>query len=76
MGLKRIMAVIEVTYAADDSRDLDTLTGVTAEAVSDGVLAQNGKLARIGISGAAVDPDPEPTADPVLPPSEYFPEEP
>lgn len=62
MGLKRIMAVIEVTYPTDDSRSLDTLTSVTAQAVADGVLAQNGALARIGIQGAAVDPDPEPTA--------------
>lgn len=62
MGLKRIMAVIEVTYPADDTRSLDTLTAVTAVAVADGTLAQNGTLARIGITGAAVDPDPEPTA--------------
>lgn len=77
MGLKRIMAVVEVTFPADDSRDLDTLTSVTAQAVADGALAHGGTLARIGISGAAVDPDPEPTVpDPVPPPSEYFPEEP
>ena len=77
MGLKRIMAVVEVTYPADDSRDLDTLASVTAQAVADGVLEHGGTLARIGISGAAVDPDPEPTVpDPVPPPSEYFPEEP
>ena len=74
MGLKRIMAVVEVTYPADDSRDLDTLTSVTAQAVADGVLEHGGTLARIGISGAAVDPDPEPSTDPVPPPSEYSPE--
>lgn len=61
MGLKRIMAVIEVTYPADDTRSLETLTAVTAEAVSDGAVQHGGTLARIGITGAAVDPDPEPT---------------
>lgn len=66
MGLKRIMAIVEVTYAEDDSRSLDTLTQVTAQAISDGVLAQNGTLARIGIQGAAADPDPEPSADDVV----------
>lgn len=74
MGLKRIMAQIEVTFPADDSRSLDTLTAVTTQAVSDGVLAHGGTLARIGIAGAAVDPDPEPSTDPVPPPSEYSPE--
>lgn len=75
MGLKRIMAIVEVTYAVDDSRSLDTLTQVTAQALSDGVVAQNGTLARIGIQGAAVDPDPEPT-EPEVPaePPVYSPE--
>lgn len=66
MGLKRIMAVIEVTYPPDDSRSLDTLAGVTAQAVSDGALSHGGTLARIGITGAAVDPDPEPTAEDIV----------
>jgi hypothetical protein len=75
VGLKRIMAVVEVTYLADDTRSLDTLTQVTAQALSDGVVAQNGVLARIGIQGAAVDPDPEPSEPevPVEPPV-YSPE--
>lgn len=75
VGLKRIMALVEVTYAADDTRDLNTLTQVTAQAISDGVVAQNGTLARIGIQGAAVDPDPEPTVpeEPAEPPV-YSPE--
>lgn len=77
MGLKRIMAVVEVTYPADDSRGMDTLVAMTTQALSDGLLGYGGTMARIGISGAAVDPDPEPTVpDPVPPPSEYFPEEP
>lgn len=70
MGLKRIMAVIEVTYPADDSRSLDTLTQVTATAVSDGAVNHGGVLARIGITGAAVDPDPEPSADDGVPATE------
>lgn len=70
MGLKRIMFVAEATFPADDSRSLDTLTQVTAQAVSDGLLPLNGVLARIGITGAAVDPDPELPAEdvPATPP--------
>lgn len=67
MGLKRIMFTAEVTYPADDTRSLDTLVSVTAVAVSDGLLAQNGTLARIQIAGAAIDPDPEGSADDVVP---------
>jgi len=67
MGLKRVSFVAEATFPADDTRDLDTLVSVTAQAVSDGLLQNGGTLARIGITGAAVDPDPEVPAEDVVP---------
>lgn len=70
MGLKRIMFVAEATFPVDDSRSLTELTEVTAQGVADGLIAQNGALARIGITGAAADPDPELPAEdvPATPP--------
>jgi hypothetical protein len=66
MGLKRVSFVAEATFPADDTRDLDTLISVTATAVSDGLVSRAGTLARIGITGVAIDPDPEPTAEEVV----------
>lgn len=61
MGLKRIMAMIEVTYPADDPRSLDELKVVTRVGVDDGVVAGGGQLASWAGTGAAVDPDAEPS---------------
>lgn len=67
MGLKRVSFVAEATFPADDTRDLDTLVSVTAQAVSDGLGQHGGTLARIAATGAAVDPDPETPAEDVVP---------
>lgn len=67
MGLKRIMFQAEAVYPADDSRELDTLKAVTAEALSDGLIQHSGSLARITVVSAAVDPDPESTVPTPLP---------
>ena len=67
MGLKRVSFVAEATFPADDTRDLETLMSVTSQAVSDGLIQNGGTLARIGITGAAVDPDPEMPAEDVVP---------
>ena len=73
MGLKRISFVAEAVFPADDTRDTDTLIPVVAQAVADGLLENGGSLARIAVTGAAVDPDPEPVAEDVVivtPPAE------
>lgn len=63
MGLKRLCIALEVTFPEDDARTLDELTGATAQAIGDGVLAIDGTLARISVLSAAVDPDREPSVD-------------
>jgi hypothetical protein len=66
MGLKRVSFVAEATFPADDTRDLETLVGITAQAVSDGLVHHGGTLARIAVTGSAVDPDPETPAEDVV----------
>lgn len=63
MGKKRITAIIEVTYAPDDVRSLDELKAVTRQALSDGAALYEGTLSAYGVTGASIDPDPEPTWD-------------
>jgi len=64
--VKRISFVAEATFPDDDSRSLDTLIAVTAQAVSDGLVQHNGSLARIAVTGAAQDPAPETPAEDVV----------
>ena len=59
MGLKRIMFMAEATYPADDARTFEELKAGTAMAVAGGVDAIGGNVARVAITGAFTDPDPE-----------------
>jgi hypothetical protein len=66
VGLKRITFQAEVTFPADDTRSLDELKSATAQGVASGAADQGGTLARVGITGASQDPDPEPVAEDVV----------
>ena len=66
MGDKRVIVAMEVTYPGDDPRELGELTGVTARGMADGVAAQGATGVRVGVTGASVDPDPEPVAEDVV----------
>lgn len=61
MGLKRIAAIIEVTYPEDDGRTLDQLRLFTQEAVAEGVQGYTGTLAAYAVTAAFIDPDAEPS---------------
>lgn len=63
MGLKRIMGQFEVTFPTDDPRTLDELAALVEPALTGGIQAEGGTVARIAIVSAAVDPDPEPTIE-------------
>ena len=65
MGLKRVAAIIEVVYAGDDPRSLLELKQRTKEGCVYGVRTEEGLLAAFAVTGASVDPDPEPVADEV-----------
>lgn len=57
MGKKRISALVEITYDADDPRAVADLAAVTRDAVSAGVQGQRGGLAAWAVTGVAIDPD-------------------
>lgn len=63
MGLKRLGIALEVTYPEDDPRTLDELGSVTAQAIGDAMVQQQGTLAMIRILSSSVDPDPEISVD-------------
>lgn len=67
MGDKRIIVYAEVTYSADDERDLDSLKRTTRTAFWEGASFYGGTLAQFVVRGAAQDPDADPSAD-ELPP--------
>lgn len=66
MGLKRITFAAEATFPPGDTRSLEELKSATAQAVSEGLDLYGGVMARIGVTGAATDPDPETGADDVV----------
>lgn len=70
MGFKRIVAIAEITYPADDPRTLDELREVTSQGIIAGTeqLGSNGHY--VTIHNASVDPDPEPTLPDVPDPRE------
>lgn len=68
MGLKRVQIMAEVTYPADDERDMEALSAATVTALTSGVNPEGGTVARAAILSSAVDPDPEPVAEDVPPP--------
>lgn len=62
MGLKRVVAIIEVTYPADDSRSLEELRAATPYNVSAGLDGgASGTLGACSAFNAYVDPDAEPS---------------
>lgn len=62
MGLKRLRAIIEITYPADDERTLEQLIEDTPQGITDGLSGGlSGTLAAYQSMGGALDPDPEPT---------------
>lgn len=67
MGVKRIMGQYEVTFPPDDPRTLAELAELTPVAMSAGVTASGGTVARVAVLSAAVDPDPERTVDDIVP---------
>lgn len=58
MGLKRITAIIEVTYPADDARSFDQLHQSARETAAFG---DGGTLAAYVAINGSVDPDAEPS---------------
>ena len=60
MGLKRVYALAEITYPADDPRTLDELKE-TSKLVIGGETAQGGTIAAWLPISASVDPDAEPS---------------
>lgn len=74
MGDKRIIFYAEVTYPGDDTRSWEQLKADTSVAVGVGLLDRAGGILRqITVTGAAQDPDPEPTGPevpPVIPPGQ------
>lgn len=67
MGLKRIMGQFEVTFPVDDPRTLDELADLVPAALTGGIQAEGGTLARVAIVSVAADPDPEPTIETIDP---------
>jgi hypothetical protein len=63
MGLKRIVAAIEVVYDGDDVRSLEALKADTERGISLGLVGYQGALARMAVFSVARDPDPEPSVD-------------
>lgn len=61
MGLKRIVAIAEITYPADDPRTLDELREVTRQGIIDGTAALGSNGYYVTIHNATVDPDAEPS---------------
>lgn len=66
MGLKRITFAAEATFPADDTRPLEELKSATAQALATGLEQYGGTMARIAVTGAAEDPDPEIPAEDVV----------
>lgn len=64
MGLKRVVAIIEVTYPANDPRTLDELKAAAPEDIRAGLTGETpeaGTLAACSVFNAYVDPDAEPS---------------
>lgn len=62
MGLKRIRAIMEMTYPADDPRTIEQLIADNPQDIRDGLSGgESGTLASYQSMGGAIDPDPEPT---------------
>lgn len=75
MGLKRIVARVEMTYPADDTRTLEELRQETPDQVAAALAGHEygPSLAYYVHLNASVDPDPEPTLpDPVPDPREQL----
>lgn len=64
MGMKRVIAIIEVTYPADDPRTLDELKAAAPADIRAGLtggIPEAGTLAACSVFNAYVDPDAEPS---------------
>lgn len=64
MGRKRVVAIIEVTYPADDPRTLGELKAAAPEDIRAGLtggIPEAGTLAACSVFNAYVDPDAEPS---------------
>lgn len=62
MGMKRITGLFEVTYPADDTRELEELKTTTVTGFSAGVMSYGGLVAAFTVTSAFIEPDPEPVA--------------
>lgn len=71
MGLKRIVARVELTYPADDPRTLEELRNQAPVALTEALEGADPdtwlRLAYYAHLNASVDPDPEPTLPPADP---------
>lgn len=64
MGMKRVVAIIEVTYPADDTRSLEELRAAAPADIREGLTGfdpSQGTLAACSVFNAYVDPDAEPS---------------
>lgn len=58
MGLKRVVAQFDAVFPQDDTRTLDELTGVVADALGPAVVAAGGAVEQVTILSASADADP------------------